>query len=73
MAPSPKGAWEIINRWSPFNKRESSVSHMCDLYPTLLWVPVATRAEQYSISFLDYIDRETFQCVAKDRDAHPQS
>ena len=27
---------EIINSWSPFNKRESLVTHMRDLYPTLL-------------------------------------
>ena len=60
MAPGPEGTREIIDRWSPFNKRESSVMHMCDLYPTLLRVPVAARAEQYSISFPGYMDRETF-------------
>ena len=26
VAPSPKAAWEIIDRWIPFNKRESSIS-----------------------------------------------
>ena len=60
MAPSSEGAQEIIDHWSPFNKRESSVIHMLDLYPTLLRVPVAPRVEQYSILFPGYIDRETF-------------
>ena len=36
VAPSLEGAWEIIDHLSPFNKRESSVTHMLDLYPTLL-------------------------------------
>ena len=66
MAPGLEGAREIINHWSPFKKRESSVTHMRDLYPTLLRVPVATRVEEYSISFPGYMDKETFQRVAKD-------
>ena len=45
VAPGPKGTREIIDRWSPFNKRESLVAHMRDLYPTLLRVPTAARAE----------------------------
>ena len=36
VAPGPEGAREIIDRWSPFNKLESSVTHMRNLYPTLL-------------------------------------
>ena len=36
MAPNLEGAWEIIDRWSSFNKRESSVTQMRDLYLTLL-------------------------------------
>ena len=66
MALSPKGAREIIDGWSPFNKRESSVAHMHDLYPTLLRVSMVARAEQYSISFPGYLDKETFQRVAED-------
>ena len=60
VAPGPKGTQEIIDHWSPFNKRESLVAHMHDLHPTLLRVPVAARAEQYSIMFLGYMDMETF-------------
>ena len=66
VAPSPEGVWEIIDHWSPFNKRESLVAHMRDLYPTLLQVLTAARDEQYSISFPGYLDRETFQHVAED-------
>ena len=40
-----KGTQEIIDLWSPFNKRESSVAHMRGLYPTLLRVPTAACAE----------------------------
>ena len=36
VAPGPKAAREIIDYWSPFNKRESFVACMHDLYPTLL-------------------------------------
>ena len=66
MAPGLEAAREIINHWSPFNKRESSVSKMCDLYPTLLRVKVAAPVEEYSIPFPDYLDRKPFQCVAED-------
>ena len=63
---SLEDAREIINHWSPFNKRESSIAHMCDLYPTLLQVRVAAHAKEYSIPFPDYMDRKSFQCVAED-------
>ena len=65
VASGPKAAREIIDRWSPFNKRESSVAHMQDLYPTFLRVRVAARAEEYSISFLGYLDRKSFQHMAE--------
>ena len=60
VAFSLEGTREIINCWSLFNKRESSVKNMRDVYPTILWVPTAARFEQYSISFPGYLDRETF-------------
>ena len=66
VVPGPKGAQEIIDYWSPFNKRESSVTHMRDLYPTLLRVPMAACVKQYSIPFRSHMDREIFQRVAKD-------
>ena len=66
MDLNPKAAREIIDCWSPFNKRVSSIAYMCNLYPTLLRVPVVARAEDYSIPFLDYLDRKSFQRVAED-------
>ena len=66
-----RGLGKSLTRWSPLNKKESLVTHMRDLYPTLLRVPVVAHVEQYSIPFPYYMDRETFQCVAKS--AHPQS
>ena len=60
VAPDPKAVQEIIPRWSPFNKRESSVAHMFDFYPTLLRVPMVARAEEYSIPFPGYLDKESF-------------
>ena len=44
-APGPEGAQEIINRWKPFNRGESSVAYLEQLYPTLLQMSVAVRAE----------------------------
>ena len=38
--PGPKGAQEIIDRWRPFNRGESLVDHLHDLYPTMLRMPV---------------------------------
>ena len=66
VAPGPEVVWENIHCWSPFNKRESSIAHMRDLYPTLLRVSVMARAEDYSIPFPNYLDRESFQWVVED-------
>ena len=45
LAPWPKGAQEIINRWKPFNRGDSPAAHMEQLYPTLLRMPIAVGAE----------------------------
>ena len=63
VAPDSEGAWEIIHRWSPFNQAEPLVAHMRDLYPNYFRVPVAARAEQYSISFPVYMNKEAFHLV----------
>ena len=47
VVPGPKAAREIIHRWSPFNKRESSVPNMLDLDPTVLRVPVVLRSTPF--------------------------
>ena len=64
--PGPEVAREIIDCWSPFNKRESSVAYMHDLYPTLFRVPMVSRTEEYFVPFPNYLDRKSFQRVAKD-------
>ena len=45
LAPGTEGTQEIINRWRPFNKGESSADHLYELYPALLRMPVTVRAE----------------------------
>ena len=42
----PKGAQEIINCWRSFNRGESPVTHMNQLYPALLRMHVAMRDER---------------------------
>ena len=53
-----EGAHEIINRWRSFNKGESSAAHMQQLYPALLQMFVAVRAEgrgeEYDVSIPAY-------------------
>ena len=66
MAPGSESTQEIIDHWSPFNKSESLVTHMRDLYPTLLQMAVEACVEQYSISLLGYLDRETFPRMAEE-------
>ena len=46
VAPGLKATREIIDHWNPFNKRESSVACMCDIYPALLRVPVVRKSFQ---------------------------
>ena len=55
----------IINHWNPFNKRDSSVIDMRELYPTNLRIPVVALSEEYSIPFPDYLDKKSYQCVAE--------
>ena len=61
-AHGPEGAKKIINRWKPFNGGESLVTHMEQLYPALLQMPVVVRAEgkgeEYSVSVPAYACKE---------------
>ena len=45
LAPGLEGAQEIINRWRPFNRGESSIDHLYELYPALLRMPLIVRVE----------------------------
>ena len=69
--PKLEGAQEIINHWRPFNRGESPIAHMHQLYPALLRIPVAMRAEErseeYAISILAYACKDELKQVVKDR------
>ena len=49
----PEGIKHIIHRWKPFNRGESTADRLDDLYPRMLRMPVAARAdglgEEYSV------------------------
>ena len=64
-APGPNEAQSIIDRWNPLNKRDSSTAYMRELYPNLLRMPVAARAEEYSIPFPSYMNKKSYQRVAE--------
>ena len=70
LAPRPGGAQEIINRWEPFNRGESSAAHLEQLYPTMLRMPVEVRAEEkgekYVVSIPTYACKEDLKHVVED-------
>ena len=70
IVPGPKGAQEIVDRWRPFNRGESSVDHFHDLYPTMLRMPVNVRAggqgEEYNISVPVGTIKEDLQQMIED-------
>ena len=66
----PKGSQEIINRWKSFNRGESPTVHMEQLYPTLLRMPIAMRAEgkgeEYVVSVPAYACKDELKQVVED-------
>ena len=58
MTLGPESAQEIINRLSLFNRGESPVAQMHQLYPALLRMPVAVwakgRGKEYVVSVPAY-------------------
>ena len=68
--PKPEGAQEIVDRWRPFNRGESSTDHLHDLYPTMLRMPVTVRAEgqgeEYNISVPVGTIKEDLQQMIED-------
>ena len=69
-APRPEGAEEIINRWNLFNKGESPVAHMEQLYPALIQMLVVVQAEgkgeEYAVSVPTYACKEDLKQVVED-------
>ena len=56
----------IIDLCNPFNQRDNYVTNMHELYHTNLRIPVVALSEVYSIPFPDYLDKNSYQHVAKD-------
>ena len=50
--PGLDAAQSIIDRWNPFNKRDTSVTNMHELYPTNLRITMVAVYEEYSIPFV---------------------
>ena len=52
-APGPDDIKSILHHWRPFNRGESTVDRLDDLYPRMLRLPVRARearqSEEYSI------------------------
>ena len=69
-APRPEGAQEIIKRWEPFNRGESSASHLEQLYPAVLQMLIEVRAEgkgeRYVVSIPAYACKEDLKQVVED-------
>ena len=64
--PSPDIAQSIIDHWSLFNQRDTSIANMHDLYPINHGIPMVALAEEYSIPFPSYLDKKSYMRVAED-------
>ena len=68
--PGPEGAREIINRWKPFNRGETPASHLEQLYPAMLRMPINVRAEgkgeKYVVLIRTYAWKEDLKQVVED-------
>ena len=59
-------AYSIIDRWNPFNQRDTFSIDMHELYPTNLRIQVVALSEEYFIPFPGYVDKKSYQRVAED-------
>ena len=66
LAPNQEIDLALINYWRPFNQRDPSVMHMCDLYPHSFSLPTVARGEEHSIPLPTNLDKRSYQCVAED-------
>ena len=68
--PRLESAQEIINRWKPFNRGDSLVVHMEQLYLILLRMLLVVRAggkgEEYVVSIPAYAFKEDLKQVVED-------
>ena len=70
MADEPTLDQEVVRlliwKCNPFDRRDSSVVDMRDLYPHVFCVPMVARFEEYTIPFPNYLDKGFYQRVAED-------
>ena len=68
--PGPEDIKHVIYRWKPFNQGEFAADRLDDLYPRMLRMPVAARADglgkEYSINVLAGIIKEDLQQIIED-------
>ena len=69
-APGLEYIKHIISRWTPFNRGESAADGLNSLYPVMLRMPVATRAngvgKNYSVTFPAGTNKEDLQQIIED-------
>ena len=57
---------QLLTAGTPLTRKTLLPARMHKLYPNLLQIPVAARAEEYFIPFPNYMDKKSYQRVAKD-------
>ena len=67
-APTPyqEASWLLVRKCNPFDMRDSLVAHICDLYPHIFRFPVVALSKEYFIPFPSYLDKGSYQRVAKE-------
>ena len=66
--PEPGDIKSILHHWKPFNRGESTIDHLDNLYPRTLWLPVRAReagqGEEYSVAVpIGTAKEDTYQIV----------
>ena len=63
--PGLEDVKHIVHRWKPFNWGESAADRLNSLYPVMLWMSVAARAngvgEDYSVTVPAGTNKEDLQ------------
>ena len=68
--PGLEDVKHIVHRWKPFNRGESAADRLNSLYPVMLWMPVAARAngvgKDYSVTVPTGTNKEDLQQIIDD-------
>ena len=65
-APYQEAARLLVRKCNPCDMRDSSVAHIRNLYPHIFRFPVVARSKEYFIPFPNYLDKGSYQRVAKE-------